>query len=435
MYDSAAKNWNATGGLSFPRAGHLGVSLANGKVLVAGGFNGSMDFVNNSELYDLVGGTWQLAGGLNTPRQSATGTLLSNGKVLAAGGAGNTFLSSAELFDPATGRWTFTGSMHDLRWQASAVLLPNGKVLEAGGSATASSFIGIREAELYDPASGNWTGTGSMTNGRWAFTLTLLPNGKVLATGGFGTNHALATAELYEPTTGSWTPTGSLQTPRGWHTATLLPNGKVLVAGGTDLLAAGKSTPADPTLTSAEIYDPATGIWTPTGSMSLPRSVHTATLLPSGKVLVAGGVSYFGGVFPTTAELYDPATGKWSPTLPLVSGRRDYIAALLPNGKVLVAGGFNNADTGPSTELFDPASVVATPALLTQPTKLQTDAFQFIFRNTPGLSFTVLSTADLAVRVDNWTSLGIAAEISPGHYQFTDVTPNSPQRFYLVRSP
>ena len=259
-----------------------------------------------------------------------------------------------------------------------------------------------------------------MTNERRAFTLTLLPNGKVLAAGGFGTNGAVATAELYDPSNGVWTPTGSLQTPRGSHTATLLPNGKVLVAGGTDFFASEISTPVDPTRASAEIYDPATGIWTPTGSMSQPRQTHTATLLPSGKVLVAGGVSYFGGVFPTTAELYDPATGKWSPTLPLVSGRRDHIAALLPNGKVLVAGGFNNTDTGPTTELFDPASVVPTPFLLTQPTKPQTGAFQFTFRNTPGLSFTVLSTTNLAVPVDDWTSLGSAAEVSPGHYQFTD---------------
>jgi hypothetical protein len=56
--------------------------------------------------------------------------------------------------------------------------------------------------------------------------------------------------------------------------------------------------------------------------MGQPRETHTATLLPSGKVLVAGGVNYFGGVFPTSAELYDLATGKWSPTLPLISKRR-----------------------------------------------------------------------------------------------------------------
>jgi galactose oxidase-like protein len=324
--------------------------------------------------------------------------------------------------------------MHNMRWQAAAVLLPNGKVLEVGGAVIAS-LIGTRGAELYDPAGGNWTTTGSMTVERCAFTVTLLPNGKVLATGGFGTNGAVATAELYEPSTGVWTPTGSLQAPRGSHTATLLPNGLVLVAGGTDFFVTGSGTPIDPTLTSAEIYDPATGIWTPTGSMSLPRSIHTATLLPSGKVLVAGGISYFDSLFPTTAELYDSATGKWSATLPLVSGRRDHIAALLPNGKVLVAGGFNTSDTGPTTELFDPASVVPVPTVLTQPTKLQTGAIRFTFRDTPGVNFSVLSTTDLTLPISSWADLGAAEELSPGHYQFTDSTANSPQRFYGLASP
>jgi len=317
---------------------------------------------------------------------------------------------------------------------AAATLLANGKVLVAGGSSV-GSFVGTRGAELYDPTNGSWVVTGSMTNERCAFTLTLLPNGKVLAAGGFGTNGAVATAELYDPANGSWRSTDSLQTSRGSHTATLLPNGKVLVAGGADFFTSQNSTHNDPTRASAELYDPVTGTWTPTGSMSLPRQVHTATLLPNGKVLVAGGVNYFDSVFPTTAELYDPATGKWSPTLPLVSGRRDHIASLLPNGKVLAAGGFNTSDTGPTAELFDPASVVPIPTLLTPTTRTPTGAVQFTFRNTPGLSFTILSATNLAMRLDDWTGLGSAAELSPGHYQFTDVTPNSLQRFYEVRSP
>lgn len=119
----------------------------------------------------------------------------------------------------------------------------------------------------------------------------------------------------------------------------------------------------------------------------------------------------------------------------MVSGRSDHFAALLPNGKVLIAGGFNTSDTGPSTELYDPASAVAAPFLLTQPMKLQTGAFQFTFRNTPGLTFTALSSTNPAIHVDDWASAGVATEVSPGHYQFTDVTPNSPQRFYGVRSP
>jgi hypothetical protein len=213
----------------------------------------------------------------------------------------------------------------------------------------------------------------------------------------------------------------------------LLPNGEVLVAGGTGPTPLQTTPPVDPVLASSELYDPITGTWTSTGAMGQPRQVHTATLLTNGKVLVAGGVSFFGGLFPTSAEVYDPATGNWLPTLPLVSGRTDHIATLLPNGKVLVAGGFNTSDTGPSTELFDPASAVATPALLAPPT--QSDgAISFTFRNTPGQSFTILAATSLTVPLNNWTSAGTAVETSPGHYLFTDTTVISPQRFYRTRS-
>jgi hypothetical protein len=123
----------------------------------------------------------------------------------------------------------------------------------------------------------------------------LLPNGKVLVTGGDGDNGRVrSTCELYDPARGTWTQTGRNLFVGDGHTATLLSNGKVLVAGGY-----GSSGPQ----TAAELYDPASGTWTSTGSLAIGRGSHTATLLPNGKVLVAAGNGAV--AFLATAELYD----------------------------------------------------------------------------------------------------------------------------------
>jgi hypothetical protein len=143
--------------------------------------------------------------------------------------------------DPATGSWTATSDLITARYIAgdnvgshTATLLPNGKVLVAGGVNIAdNAFNPLATAELYDPATGQWSATGSLTAPRVGQTATLLPNGKVLVAAGYGDNESqLISAELYDPATGRWSVTRSLNTARGNHTATLLANGKVLVAGG-----------------------------------------------------------------------------------------------------------------------------------------------------------------------------------------------------------
>jgi hypothetical protein len=290
-------------------------------------------------------------GSLATARLYHSATLLPNGKVLVAGGIDSTFnriVVSAELYDPASGTWTGTGDMYQGGLAAhTAILLPNGKVLAAaGGVFSEVAFQNSDKAELYNPASGTWTSTGPHVQ-TYNRSATLLLNGNVLLAGGDSQldNNGFASAELYDPASETSTPTGSLGTARSHHMTTLLPNGKVLVTGGYD--SSGNFT------TSAELYDPASGTWTATGGLNAARIGHTATLLANGKVLVVGGRNSSGGL--ASAELYDPASGAWTATGSLTTARVGHTATLLPTGKVLLAGGTNGGVLA-SAELYDPAS-------------------------------------------------------------------------------
>src|SRR5437016_7285093 len=349
-----APSWSYTGNLNAARSYVPATLLPNGKVLVAGGsFDSPYTGDLTAELYDPATGTWSATGSaasnFGTGAESAgffnhTATLLPNGKVLVAGGSEfDGSFKSAELYDPATGSWSYTSTPNTARESHTATLLPNGKVLIAAGFDY--DYNSLNTAELYDPANGKWTSSGSLNTSRVYHTATLLTDGKVLVVGGFDAegskhapsfevNQAFSSAELYDPATGIWSNTGSLNTARLAHTATLLSNGKVLVAAGY-----GPNAPNG--LNSAELYDPATGIWTRTGDLNTERDSRTATLLPSGKVLLVGN---------DIAELYDPATGTWGIT---ASPKKALIgpATLLPNGTVLMLASYDN-----TAELYDPGA-------------------------------------------------------------------------------
>lgn len=317
-----------------------------------------------------VAQTFVPTGSMTTPRFAHTATLLNNGKVLIAGGCSNFFVvdpacihASAELYDPATGTFNATGSMTTPRSLSTATLLSNEKVLIAGGY---DGSAAIATVELYDPATGTFTATGSMTISRYQATATLLNNGKVLIAGGWtGGDPAhggvVDSAELYDPNTGTFTATGSMTSLRMIHAATLLNNGKVLLAGG--------KTGVYGDIASAELYDPIMETFTATGTMTFSGEYCQAILLNNVKVLIVGG--YDDGLpgALANADLYDPATGTFTQTGGMTIDRYAHTGTLLSNGRVLIAGGQSNSgQTQASAELYDPTIGTFTiDAIMTHP--------------------------------------------------------------------
>jgi len=319
--------WTTTGSLNTARTAHTATLLQNGQVLATGGEDSSNHILTSAELYNLATGKWTVTGSTATPRVDHTATLLANGEVLVAGGYLGVdsryqpvYTATAELYNPSTGAWKATGSMTVPRAFHGATLLPSGQVLVAGGSnADGSSNF---SAELYDPATGTWRTTGRM-NLSHAAPLTLLQDGQALV--------ADETAELYDPATGQWTETSAMYYTFGTSRLAAVPltNGDVLVYGNHFACYA------------SEFYNPTANTWSRTnGQCYTGVSYGPLALLGTGKVLLAGGVIiYSGKSFPSAhSSLYDPSTNTWLSTGSLRQAG-SHTLTLLSNGQALAVGG------------------------------------------------------------------------------------------------
>lgn len=305
-FDPVTGAWQATGSLAIPRANHSATAFDGpscgshcGDVMVAGGLVGVTlsNATATVELYDADSGTWQLGIPMIVPRYDHTATVLADGRLLVAGGRGAFFTPSAEIYDPVDRSWSLTGSLTDAYYDHTATLLADGRVLVVG-AASAGSTAEVFDPTATDPATGRqgrWTPTAAPAVQRFDHTATLLDDGTVLVAGTAGGTEASgdgSSAEVYDPVTATWNPTGSLSARYARHSATRLAGGEVLVAGG-----AGS--------TQSELYDASSGSWRLAGALTGQRENHTATLLDSGAVLAAGGRS--GGAPINSAEVYEPA--------------------------------------------------------------------------------------------------------------------------------
>jgi hypothetical protein len=282
--------------------------LTNGQLLVAGGHINNWVGLPNAYTFNPLDNSWTRLPDMNNGRWYPTNTTLPNGDVLVISGTITATTTNVEpqVWQSATGSWRNLTTAHlTLPFYPYMFVAPNGKVFCAGPSQI-TRYLNVS-------GTGDWSSVGNSNYGtrNWGSAV-MYDDGKVMVMGGSPcgfytancTTYPTATAEIIDlnspnPT---WTYTGSMVTGgRKLHNATLLPNGKVLVTGGSRTTQDPNTTSSDPAY-ACELWDPATGTWTTMASLTKYRGYHsTALLLPDGRVLSAGGVG--GG---TSAEIYSP---------------------------------------------------------------------------------------------------------------------------------
>lgn len=342
--------WRAVAEMSVGRYAPTATTLADGRVLVAGGFDGE-ETVRSAQLFDPGApprsggpGRFTATGSLRGGRNFAAATLLADGKVLIAGGfdARTGTLDTAELYDPATGAFRPTrGQMNSPRELFTATKLPNGKVLLVGGFNT---HVGRTQtsAEIYDPATERFAATGAMRVGRFGHSAAWLPaTAKLLVAGGLERTRAgwitQRSAEVYDLLTGTFTSAADMVHARDRATAVWVPAmGKALVIGGKGVGPDGAAVD----VLETECFDPGTMAFTPGPRLTQGRMAHTLTELPGGRLLIAGGWSVALSRTTETAERFVPeGGGRFEPAGQMAHGRHDHAAALLADGRVLIVGG------------------------------------------------------------------------------------------------
>jgi hypothetical protein len=298
--------------------------------------------------------SWSRAADMDVARtRHALATLL-DGRVLAAGGflGHGRFSAEAELYDPRADRWTPARGLPGPRADATATVLRDGRVLLAGGIAGGGSALPLADAMLFDPARNRWEEAGAMSTGRTGHSATLLRDGRVLVAGGSdqllgSPTGEVDSAEVFDPETRSWTPTGRLRTARHSHFAALVRGGDVLVGGGQTRTGAFAST---------ERWSAATGRWTEGPALGAP-STGDVVALDDGGLLLAGA-----GPAGDRTERLDPRAAAWSSGPSLRATRAPTTATRLAGGAVLLAAGFGPEGSLRGAELYDPVGGELLPA-------------------------------------------------------------------------
>ena len=374
------------------RGRHTATLLADGSLLVVGGFDANGKAMASVELWDPVAGRWQEATPLNHGRYGHSAILLDDGRVMVAGGVGarGQAIGSVEIRDPVTGTWSAGKPLLLPLYDHAAIRLKDGDVLVSGGRTLRAKPV--RDTMLWDKGVAEWKPAGTLALGgpenspvnvvllalpdggarlfgpswivgwsrsgggpasypaygeRQRNATTPIADGRVLLSGGLSGDVFLDWAEVFDPRTGRFALTGRLNQPRHSHSAAALDDGSVVIAGGW---ARSTDDPATPLANSPEVWDPRTGNWKLIEAIRFEWQdwVHLARL-NDGTVLFFASREL--GEKPDGPVEY--RTWKWNP----LSGQADSISvplkprsragiAIKPDGTIVVAGG--------NTRVFEP---------------------------------------------------------------------------------
>ncbi len=328
------------GRLQQGRRSHAATLLFDGRVLLTGGFIQDTTVTDRAETYASGSETFTtLTGRMVQPRAGHTATRLANGRVLLAGGwyeaspgTLNTALT-AEIFEPSTNTFRAVGNLRAPRTDAAALLLPDGRVLVTGGSQLQGAFLADHDdAEVFDPVTETWSDWPSlMAHTHATHGMLDLLDGRWLVAGG---SDADLRAEVFDVATGAFTPVAAASGDYGRFGAATasFDDGDAAVVGGESV-------------GTVLHFDRDATMMRNTGSgTSRPRAYGTATRIAPDQVLVVGGVDWANGGFVlATCDLLVQGGVAGSRTygtaVRFPTGMANHTATPLPNGKILFAGG------------------------------------------------------------------------------------------------
>lgn len=313
-----------------PRAAHSATRLPDGRVLIAGGCaaDGCEEGLSgDAVVFDPAASSFAPAGTLVQARAGHRAVALADGSVLLIGGwTREGVTASVERYVPGSGRFQAAGELRQARDGFSATLLADGSVLVAGGYG--DGMRRLASAERFDPRSGRSTPVGALATPRMSHTATLLPDGRVLVAGGSSdTRTVLASLEVFDPATSQFTPAGTLARARHKHAAVMLGDRVLLFGGASIPEEAGH-------FRDSEWWRDGTVSPGPQMAEGRYKFLDAVLAWPDGSVLVAGSG--------TVAEVLDADAQRFGHIPEAVGAKLAFsTATALADGRVLVAGGYD----------------------------------------------------------------------------------------------